>query len=85
LEDLDAEMEINIAREIMRDNIKISAKESLGFFELKKYRPWFDEGYSKLVDRTKQAKLQWLQDRSEINWNNLNNVRHEANQQTFQE
>jgi uncharacterized NAD(P)/FAD-binding protein YdhS len=26
----------------------------------------------------KQAKLQWLQDSSEINGDNLNNVRHEA-------
>jgi hypothetical protein len=30
LEDLDAEVEINSAWEIIRENIKISAKESLG-------------------------------------------------------
>jgi hypothetical protein len=45
---------------------------------LKKHKQWFDEGSSKLVDQRKQAKLQWLQDPSEINENNLNNVRHEA-------
>jgi hypothetical protein len=39
---------------------------------LKKHKPWFDKGCSK------QAKLQWLQDPSEINGDNLNNVRHEA-------
>jgi hypothetical protein len=45
---------------------------------LKKHKPWFDEGCSKLVDQRKEAKLQWLQDQSEINEGNLNNVRHEA-------
>jgi 50S ribosomal subunit-associated GTPase HflX len=36
LEDFDAEVEINSAWEMTRKNIKISAKESLGYFELKK-------------------------------------------------
>jgi hypothetical protein len=36
LEDLDAEVEINIAWEKIRENIKISEKESLGYFALKK-------------------------------------------------
>jgi hypothetical protein len=59
-------------------NIKISAKDSLGYFELKKHKPWFDEGCSKLLEQRKQAKLQWLPDPSEINEDNLNNVRREA-------
>jgi hypothetical protein len=58
LEDLDAEVEINSAWEIIRENIKISGKESLGCCELKKHKPWFDEACSKLVDQRKQAKLQ---------------------------
>jgi hypothetical protein len=33
LEDLDAEVEINSAWETIRDNITISGKESLGYFE----------------------------------------------------
>jgi hypothetical protein len=37
----------------------------------------FDEGCSKLVYRRKQAKLQWLQDPSEVNEDNLNDVRRE--------
>jgi hypothetical protein len=78
LEDLDAEVEINSAWEKIRENINISAKESLGHFELKKHKPWFNEGCSELLDQIKQAKLQWLQDPSEINGDNLNNVRHEA-------
>jgi hypothetical protein len=47
----------------------------------KKHKPWFDEGRSKLLDQRKQAKLQWLQDPSEINGDNLNNVRCEASRQ----
>jgi hypothetical protein len=42
---------------------------------LKRHKPWYDEGYSILLDQRKQAKLQWLQDPSEINGNNLNNIR----------
>jgi hypothetical protein len=39
LEDLDAEMDIISAWETIRENIKISAKESLRYFELKKHKP----------------------------------------------
>jgi hypothetical protein len=67
LEHLDAEVEINSAWEMIRENINISAKESLGYCELKKHRPWFNEACPKLVYQRKQAKLQWLQDPSEIN------------------
>jgi hypothetical protein len=77
LEDLEADVEINSAWETIIENIKISAKESLGYFELEKHKPWFDEGCSKLLDQRKQAKLQWLQGPSEINGDNLNNVRRE--------
>jgi hypothetical protein len=76
LEDLDAEMEIN--GKTIRENINISAKESIDYNEMRKYKPCFDEGCSKLLDQGKQAKLQWLQERSEINCDNLNNVRPEA-------
>jgi hypothetical protein len=53
LEDLDAEVEINSAWEMFRENINISAKENLGYCELKKHKPWFDEACSKLVDQRK--------------------------------
>jgi hypothetical protein len=43
-EDLDTEVEINSAWETIRENITISAKESLGYFEFKKQKPWFNEG-----------------------------------------
>jgi hypothetical protein len=41
LELLDTEVRINRAWETIRENIKISAKESPGY-ELKKHKPWFD-------------------------------------------
>jgi hypothetical protein len=44
------EVEINSAWETTRQNIKIAAKERLGYFELKKHKPWFNEKCSKLLD-----------------------------------
>jgi hypothetical protein len=44
LENIDTEMDINRARETIRENIKISAKKSLGYNELKKHKSWFAEG-----------------------------------------
>jgi hypothetical protein len=77
LEELNAEVEINNVWEKIRD-IKISAKESLHYYELKKHTPWIGEECSKLLDQRKKAKLQWLQHPSEVNGDNLNSVRHEA-------
>jgi hypothetical protein len=42
---------------------------------LKKYKTWFDKGCSELVDQRNQGKLQHLQDLSEINEDNLNNMK----------
>jgi hypothetical protein len=47
LEDLDTEVDINSAWETVRENINISVKKSLGYYELKKHKPWFNEGCSK--------------------------------------
>jgi hypothetical protein len=58
LENLHNNVNINKAWETFRENIKISAKESLGYYELKDHKPWFVKGYSKLSDQRKQAKLQ---------------------------
>jgi hypothetical protein len=77
LEDLEAEVEINTIWETNRENINMLAKESLGYYEQKKDKPWFDDGFSELLDQRKQAKLQWLEDPSEINGDNLKNVRRE--------
>jgi hypothetical protein len=37
------------------ENIKISAKESLGYYELRQHKPWFDEGCSELLDQRKRV------------------------------
>jgi hypothetical protein len=66
LEDLDVEVEFYSAWEMIRENVKISARESLGYYELKKHKPWFDEECSKLLDQRKQAKLQWLQNPNDL-------------------
>ncbi|PNF34812.1 hypothetical protein B7P43_G03788 [Cryptotermes secundus] len=75
LENLDTEVDVNKTWETIRENIKMSAKESLGYYELKKHKPWFDEGCSKLLDQRKLAKLQWLQDPSKLNRDNMNIIR----------
>jgi hypothetical protein len=49
-EKLDTEVDVNNAWETIRENINISAKESLGYYELKKNKPWFDEGCSKYIE-----------------------------------
>jgi hypothetical protein len=41
-------VDVNRALETISEDIKISAKESLGYYELKKNKPWFKEGCSKL-------------------------------------
>jgi hypothetical protein len=36
-------MDINAAWEKIKENIKTSAKDSLGLFKLRQHKPWFDE------------------------------------------
>jgi hypothetical protein len=71
------EVDISMAWEIIRESIKASPTESLGCYELKQHKLWFDEKCPKLGER-KQAKLQWLQNSSQTNGDNMNSVRHET-------
>jgi len=43
LEDLNDSENINGVWKNIKENIKTSAKESLGLYELKQHKPWFDE------------------------------------------
>jgi hypothetical protein len=52
--------------------------KSLGYCESKHHKPMFDDECSKLVDQRKQVKLKWLQDPSEVNEDNLSNVRRDT-------
>jgi hypothetical protein len=71
-------VDVNKAWETITENNKISAIESLRYYELKKHKLLSDKRCSKLLDQGKEAKLQWLQDPNKINRDNLNNIRREA-------
>ena len=62
----------------IKENIKTSAKESLGLHKWKQHKPCFDTECSDFLDQRKQAKMQWIQDPSRSNVDNLNNVRRNA-------
>jgi hypothetical protein len=78
LESLEESFDVNNAWESIRENIKTSAKENLGYQKLKHNKPWFDDDCLKLIDQWKQAKLQWLQNPNQINRDNLQNLRHDT-------
>jgi hypothetical protein len=42
LENLDESMNINSAWESIRDNLRTSAKDNVGYHRLKHNKPWFD-------------------------------------------
>jgi hypothetical protein len=56
--------DINNASKSIRENIKTSAKDNLGYYRLNYNKPQFHDECSKLTDQQKQAKLQWLQNPS---------------------
>ena len=60
LENISDNGDINRAWENIKENIKTSAKESLGLHELKQQKPWFVEECLHFFDERKQAKLQWV-------------------------
>jgi len=69
---------VNRAWGNIKENIKTLAIESLCLHEWTQHKPWFDNGYVDFLDQRKQAKMQWIQDPSRSNVDNLNNVRHDA-------
>jgi len=79
LENLSDDEDINRAWENTKENIKTSAKKSLGLQELKQHKPWFDEECLGFLDQRKRTKMQWIQDPSQRNVDNLNDIRRDAN------
>ena len=75
LENLYDSQDTNRAWENIKQNIKTSAKESLGLCELKQHKPWSDEECLGFLDQRKQAKMQWLKDPTQSNVDHLNNVK----------
>ena len=78
VENLGDDEDINRAWGNIKENIKSSARESLGTHELKQHKLWFDEECLDFFDQRKQAKMHWVHDPSQSNAHNLNKVRHEA-------
>ena len=78
LENVNVDEDVNRAWENIKENVKTSAKESLGLHELKQHKPWFNEECVYFLDQRKQAKMQWIQDPSQSNADKLNNVRRDA-------
>ncbi|KAJ4425705.1 hypothetical protein ANN_27901 [Periplaneta americana] len=56
-----------------------NAEQSIGYYETKKKKPWFDEDCCMVVERRKQANLKFLQDPVEANGDNYFNKKREAN------
>jgi hypothetical protein len=56
LENLNVGQDINRVWENIKQNIKISAKESLGLHEQKQHKPWFDEECSQFLDQKEAGK-----------------------------
>jgi hypothetical protein len=62
LDNLNDSDDINRAWENIKHNINTSAKESLGVYEMKQNKPWFNAEFFQFLDQRKQAKMEWLQD-----------------------
>ena len=60
MENLNDREDINRTWENIKENIKTLAKENIGLYELKQYKPWFDEEWLGLLVHRKQSKIQWL-------------------------
>ena len=75
LENLNAEENVNRVWENIKENIKTSAKESLGLHEWKQHKLWFDKECVDFLDQRKQAKIHWIQDPIQSNVDNMNNTR----------
>ena len=74
LENLKVYGDVNRTWENIKENIQTSAKESLDLHELKQNKPCFDEECLGFLDQRKRAKMQWMQDPSQSNVDNLNSV-----------
>jgi hypothetical protein len=82
LENFDESSDINRGWESIRENIKTSAIENLGYHRLKHKKPCFQDKCSKLIDQHKYAKLNCLQNPSQINGDKVQNLKTRNQQNT---
>jgi hypothetical protein len=59
LEKLNDSEDINRAWKNITENIKTSAKKSLGLYEWRQQNPWLDVECARFLDQRKQAQMQW--------------------------
>ena len=78
LENSDDDEGVNRTWENIKENIQTSAKKSLGLDEFKQNKPWIDEECLGCLDQRKRPNIQWVQDPSQSNVDNLNNVRRQV-------
>lgn len=64
--------------ESIRESVGTSAIGDVGHYKLKKREWWFDEEGSELLDKRKWMKMQWLQSKSELSGDNVDNARRES-------
>ena len=57
LENSNDSEDINMALENVKENFITSAKDSLGLFELKQHKPWYNEKCLRFLDQRTQAKM----------------------------
>jgi len=57
LENLNGDQNVNRSWENIKENIKTSAKESLGLHEWKQHNSWFGKECVDFLDKGKQAKM----------------------------
>jgi hypothetical protein len=76
-ENLDENFDINRGWESIRGNIKTPSKDSIGYYESKQHKPWFDD-VLKITKSEEAVKLQQLQNPNQMNGDNMNNVRYET-------
>ncbi|KAJ4433345.1 hypothetical protein ANN_15604 [Periplaneta americana] len=77
-DEVEKELDVNSVWKNIRDSIKIAAEQSIGYYETKKKKPWFDEDCCMVVERRKQTKLKFLQDPVEEKRDNYFKERREA-------
>ena len=73
MEILNDSEDISRAWQNIKENIKFSAKGSLGLHEMKQHKQWFEEKCLHFLDQRKWDKMQWVQDRTHSSVDNLNN------------
>ena len=78
MENANDDEDVNRTWENIKENMRISAEESLGRLKLNQNKPWFDEECLGFLDQRMRAKLPWIQDQSHNNVDILNNIRREV-------